>query len=170
VFSLNTKHHRGQEVWVAGRTFMVSGHRQPHIRNAQNEAFVVADVMAAAGIACTVEPVITVVGARSIRIRTRPEGVRVIDATQLVRWLRKRRRVLDDDVVREVLRVLEQPAMWRSAEPLAESGKARFEALDRQVRSARRVRLAWALSPAAAVVAVAVPTIVSSLGRLLAGG
>jgi hypothetical protein len=170
VFTLNTKHHRGQEVWVAGRTFMVSGHVHPYIRDAQHEAFLVADILTAAGIVCAVESVVAVVGAARLTVRARPDGVLVVEADRLVRWLRKRRRVLTDDAVRDVVRVLERPAMWRPVEPLREAAKAQFAALDREVRSARRVRIAWALSPAAAVVGVAVPSMLTSVGRLLAGG
>jgi hypothetical protein len=38
VFTDNTKNHAGQDVWVAGRNFMVNGHKQPHIRAAEYEA------------------------------------------------------------------------------------------------------------------------------------
>jgi hypothetical protein len=167
VVTINTKHHRGREVWVAGRTFMVSGQRQNHIRNAQNEAFLVGDILAAAGIGCSVESVIAVVGAAGVKIRTRPEGVTVIEADRLLRWLLRRPQVLTDAAARDVVKVLERPTMWRPAEPLAEESATRFAALDRAVRSARRVRVAWALTPAAAVVALAVPSIVASLDRLL---
>lgn len=169
VFTLNTKHHRGQEVWVAGRTFMVSGQAQPHIRNAQHEALVVADILAAAGIGCPVESVLAVVGAVSVKIRARPEGVQVIEAGELVRWLRKRPRTLADDVVREVVRVLEHPAMWRPVRPLEHTRRRAFAALEREVRSARRVRMAWALVPAASVLAVAVAALIQSAGQLLQG-
>lgn len=37
VFTLNTKHHRGKNVWVAGHTFMVSGQRQHYLRNSRHE-------------------------------------------------------------------------------------------------------------------------------------
>ena len=38
VFTVNTKNHSGQKVWVAGRTLMVNGHKEPHLRNAEHEA------------------------------------------------------------------------------------------------------------------------------------
>src|SRR5687767_11173747 len=38
VFTINTKNHSGQKVWVAGRTFMVNGQKQLHLRNAVHEA------------------------------------------------------------------------------------------------------------------------------------
>jgi Nuclease-related domain len=169
VYTLTTKHHRGQEVWVAGRTFMVSGQRHPHIRNAQHEAFVVVDILTAAGIACPVESVITVVGAVSVKIRARPEGVLVIEEDRLVRWLRNRPTVLPEDAVREVVRVLEHPAMWRPVKPLLEHARAEFAVLHREVRISRRVRIGWALSPAIAVLALAAPAVVTAAGRLLPG-
>ena len=38
VFTINTKNHSGQKVWVAGRIFLVNGQKQPHLRNAGHEA------------------------------------------------------------------------------------------------------------------------------------
>ena len=170
VFTINTKHHRGKEVWVAGQTLLVSGQRQPYIWKAQREADVVAEILAAAGIHGEVKPVLAIVGARSITLRGRPDSVRVIDANQLQRWLRRRRPVLSADAVREITRVLESPAMWRPAPPLEHRGRVAFAALEREVRSARVVRMAWALLPGGAVLAVAVPSLLSSVGMLLQSG
>ena len=38
VFTINTKHHRGQNVWVGGRRILVNGQRTDHLRNANYEA------------------------------------------------------------------------------------------------------------------------------------
>jgi hypothetical protein len=38
VFTINTKHHNGKAVWVVGRTLMVSGQKQPYIRNSEFES------------------------------------------------------------------------------------------------------------------------------------
>src|SRR5687768_6936827 len=38
VFTINTKHHPGQNVWVGGRRILVSGQRTDHLRNAKHEA------------------------------------------------------------------------------------------------------------------------------------
>ena len=38
VFTINTKHHRGQNVWVGRRRILVNGQRTDHLRNAAYEA------------------------------------------------------------------------------------------------------------------------------------
>ena len=38
VFTINTKNHAGQQAWVPGRTLLVNGQKQPHLRNAGHEA------------------------------------------------------------------------------------------------------------------------------------
>lgn len=38
IVTVNTKTHRCAKIWVAGRTFMVNGQRQPCIRDSQHEA------------------------------------------------------------------------------------------------------------------------------------
>lgn len=38
VFTVNTKNHSGQSVWVAGQTMMVAGKKQRHLYNASHEA------------------------------------------------------------------------------------------------------------------------------------
>lgn len=38
VFTINTKHHRGQNVWVGAKRILVNGQRTDHLRNAAHEA------------------------------------------------------------------------------------------------------------------------------------
>ncbi|MEQ4567181.1 nuclease-related domain-containing protein [Paenarthrobacter sp. CAP02] len=38
VFTINTKNHSGQSVWVAGHVMMVAGRKQRHLQNARYEA------------------------------------------------------------------------------------------------------------------------------------
>ena len=38
VFTINTKHHAGKNIWVAGRTMLVDGQSQQYIRNAEGES------------------------------------------------------------------------------------------------------------------------------------
>ena len=62
VFTLNTKNHAGHSVWVAGRSFLVSGKKQRHIPNAVHEAARAARLLtSAAGEAVDVTGVLVVV-------------------------------------------------------------------------------------------------------------
>jgi hypothetical protein len=38
VFTINTKHHPGAEIWVGGDTVLVNGVRQAYVRNSRHEA------------------------------------------------------------------------------------------------------------------------------------
>lgn len=148
VFTINTKNHSGQKVWVAGRTFMVNGQRQPHLRNAGHEAQRASRLLsAAAGFRVDVVPVIAVVDPASLTIRERPEQVVVLTSSQLVRWLKKRPASLPPEQVRALLGVSIDPAAWHvSPTPGEEPTAVRrsFSALDLQVRHARRTRRTWA--------------------------
>jgi hypothetical protein len=169
VFTINTKHHSGKEVWVAGQTFLVSGQRQPCIRNAEREAMVVSKLITWAGVYCTVEPVLAVVDAGTLKIRERPARVHVIEGRKVLRWLRKRKPVLTEEQVARIVQLVEQPGTWRPAEPLPEASRVRFAELRREVRWAQRVRMAWTLLPVAAIGALLLPNAVTALGRIFLG-
>ncbi|GAA1499327.1 hypothetical protein [Paeniglutamicibacter kerguelensis] len=45
MFTLNTKNHAGQSVWVAGRTSMMCGKKQRRLYNASQEAALAAKLL-----------------------------------------------------------------------------------------------------------------------------
>ncbi len=69
VVTVNTKHHRGQRVWVAGRTFLVAGRKQPYIAKAEAEARRAAKCLelGSSGEATPVRPAVVVVDPKSAR-------------------------------------------------------------------------------------------------------
>ena len=38
IFTINTKHHRGKKIWVAGGSFQINGQTQAYLRNSKFEA------------------------------------------------------------------------------------------------------------------------------------
>jgi len=132
---------------VAGRTFLVNGQKQPHLRNAGHEAQRASRLLsAAAGFRVDVVSVIAVVDPAGLTIRERPEQVVVLASSQLVRWLQQRPATLIPQHVRALLDVSADPAAWHAsptpgAEPTAVLSS--FSALDRQVRRDRRTRRTW---------------------------
>ncbi|HWD83693.1 MAG TPA: nuclease-related domain-containing protein [Kribbella sp.] len=144
VFTVNTKHHRGQRIWVAGRGFLVSGQRQDYIRNSQHEAQRVARLLGkAVGWPVPVQAVVAVVGSASFSVKAAPTGVHVLEAGGLVRWLKRRPPVLTGQQLEAVLRVVGTATTWR-AHPDDDADLNRhpqFDTLHRQVRQARRQRL-----------------------------
>ncbi|MCY7324930.1 MAG: NERD domain-containing protein [Microbacteriaceae bacterium] len=149
VFAINTKRHRGKPIWIADRTFMVSGHRQPHLRNAEYDADRVARLLGDR-MPVPVHPMIVLVDPKSINMKKAPKRVKVIEARHLARWLVKRPTVLAPDVIREVTAVLADPTTWRAATTPGPDLMVRFALLDREVRSARRLQRLWVLGFSAA--------------------
>lgn len=159
VFTINTKNHSGQNVWVANRTFMVNGRRTPHIRNAEHEAARAAKALTAAvGFPVVVKPLIAVVDPNKLVVRELPATVQVVTSGQLVRWLRTRSAVLSEADVELLSAAAAQPEVW-SPEPVPfddpASVAAAFRDVEHEVRSARRAQGAWTLGAATATVLAA---------------
>lgn len=174
VFTINTKHHRGKPVWVANRTLMVSGHRQPHIRNAEYEAARVTKLVhQRLRLDGRVRPIVAIHGAASIVVRQRPDLVAVLDARRLRRWLLKRPVVLSSDDVARVVRLVDDPQTWRTelSAPCVQL-MARFTALDTDVRNAHTRRTLWGLASlgaAGAAATVAAQPVLSAMMTSVAG-
>lgn len=156
VFVVNTKHHRGQRVWVGERALLVAGQKKPYLRNSDLEASRVRGVLARAGVAAPVSAVVALVGAREVTVRQQPRRVAVVRAETLVRWLTRRPSVLDAGTVAAVVRLVDDPATWRPVAYAAET-EARFARIEREVRAAHLVRLGWCLAAALGILAVSLP-------------
>ncbi|WP_434317226.1 nuclease-related domain-containing protein [Leifsonia sp. P73] len=163
VFVVNTKHHRGQRVWVGERAVLVAGQKQPYPRNSDLEASRVRGVLAQAGITAPVTAVVALVGTKEVTVRQQPRRVVVLRAEQLVRWLTRRPAVLDAATTADVARLFDDPATWRPLDSPADTVE-RFAVIEREVRTAQLVRAGWLLAVALGAVAVALP-VVSVLTR-----
>ncbi len=147
VFSINTKHHNGKPIWVANRTLMVSGHRQPHIRNAEHEAARVTKIVhQTLGLTGRVRPVVAIHGASSIVVKERPDLVAVLDSRRLRRWLLKWPAVLSVEDRDRVVQLIDDPATWRAVASAPDREvMTRFAALDQEVKEAATRRSLWML-------------------------
>ncbi|GGG71442.1 hypothetical protein GCM10011374_40150 [Kocuria dechangensis] len=147
VFTLNTKNHSGQPVWVAGRTLMVAGQKQHHIPRAHSEAARASKLLTTAvGEPVPVRAVLVLVSPKSLTVKQQPTGVTVLTDRQLVRWLRRRRPILTPDMITRITSVAERPGTWHNnpQPPLDPAVLQRcFTALQRSVRTARRRRQLW---------------------------
>lgn len=172
VFTINTKHHAGQKIWVADRMLMVAGHKQGHIRNSIHESSRAIKLLsAAAGIDVPVAGLIVVVGAKELKIKKVPSGTTVLTAPRLLRWLGKRPLVLTEDQVAHIAAIAKQPGTWQRTPQ--DSGNAAeiqdsFRQLHQRVQAARRRRRTWGyggmIAFAVSVMALiaTVPAIISS--------
>ncbi|MBC7443619.1 MAG: NERD domain-containing protein [Ramlibacter sp.] len=145
LFTLNTKNHTGQGVWVAGRTLMVSGRRVPHLRNAEHEADRVTKLLRARmPRLADAQPVIALVNPKSLTIKARPERVMVVTAPALRRWLLARPVSMGPAELADLAAIIDDPATWPTPViPSTEHALAQFAALDAEVRQAQVRRTLW---------------------------
>jgi hypothetical protein len=88
VFTINTKYHRGCNVWVAGNTYMVNGQRQPFIHNSRHEAQRAAKLLSrACGFDIRAHGLVVPTQARSFTVREQPTGVHVVNRARLASYL-----------------------------------------------------------------------------------
>jgi hypothetical protein len=117
VFTLNTKNHGRNRVWVAENTFMVNGKKTPYLRNSRFEAQRAATLLSAAcGCDVAVEPVIVVLAA-GMRVKAPPVGVHVVERKRIARWLATRPAVLAPDMVERIFEQARRDSTWRTHRP-----------------------------------------------------
>jgi len=159
VFTLNSKNHSAQDVWVAGRTFLVAGKQCPHIRNSEHEAARASKLLSRAlGRAVPVTPLIVVVEPQRLTIKEPPAEVVVLTNQDVRRWLKRRRTVLTAQEVEQIVAVADRPGTWHTS-PVAPLDRAelqsRLATLQREVRQARIVAGAWGFAVLGGVVLAA---------------
>ncbi len=175
VFTINTKHHAGKRVWVGGRTVMVSGQKQPYIRNSEYEAGRVTKLLRERmPLLPAAQPVLALVNPKTLTIKTKPEQVKVVAATGLRRWLLKRPAVLDVAELGQLAAIIDDPATWPPVLfPPTENSMLRFAALDSEVRTARTRSTLWKMLGSVTLMAaffVAWQTVPAALVAIFTGG
>ncbi|MER7798169.1 nuclease-related domain-containing protein [Microbacterium sp. NPDC096154] len=163
IFTINSKFHEGATVWVGSRRVLVNGQKTDHLRNSRYEAKRVSAILADVASAPAV-PIVAIVGARQITIREQPGDVAVMRADRMVRWLSSRPATLDPATQASLVGAVADPNRWGSPTHAPADLEA-FAMLRREVRAARRVRLAWVVAalPGALLLASLLPTVVSSI-------
>jgi len=149
VFTVNTKNHSGQSVWVAGRTLMVAGKKTRHLYNAAYEAARASKLLSAAvGAAVDVTGIVVVVDPKSLTIKSRPDQVLVVREVQLLGSLKRRQRELGPSEVGRIAAAAVLARTWRRNPVQTDDACAlqhNFNALRRLVDQAQRRRAAWVL-------------------------
>lgn len=167
VFTINTKLHRGKDIWVGGRRILVSGQRTDHLRNARHEGSRASQKLAVAiGRPVPVTPVIVFVGARRITVRERPTDVVILHERELVRWLARRPLALAPAEVATITDAAAQPTTWHRTPSLEPADVAAFTTLRGAVEQARRRRTGWAAALVLAIISVFAVTSNSLLAAL----
>ena len=155
VFTINTKNHSGQRVWVMDRNVLVAGQRSDHVRNGAFEASRVGKLLGEVlGWPVHVRSIVAVVDPARLDVKQQPAGVEVLEARKLVRSLKKRRPVLSDEELARIERVMGAAATWRY-QPDGEADLDRrqaFKNLQSAIRQAKRRRVMWTTGVVGAVV------------------
>jgi Nuclease-related domain len=138
VFAINTKHHRGASIWVGDHVLRVNNSNTPHLNIAQGDGLDVARrLQSKVGFPVAVTPVISVLNARSVVDRRAPDNrrVKVVEANQLVAWLRAQPRSLDEARLGLIKLAAEEPETWHLDPHAADTLRVmqRFERLAAQV-------------------------------------
>ena len=118
MFCINTKTHLGKKVWVGGNTVMVSGHRQPYVRNSRFEARRTADLLTvAAGAPVAVTPILAVVCAE-LTVKTQPDDVIVVGSRAVTPWLARRMSVYSPEEVSLLYGWARLSTTWEKEPPI----------------------------------------------------
>ena len=160
IFTINTKHHRGKKIWIAERSFLVNGQKQPYLRNSKFEATRVTKMLQARMPHLPpAQAVIALVSPASVTIKKKPDAVNVLDANYLRRWLLKRPVVLAETDLVELTAIIDAPPTWPTpALPLTPNLMAQYITLDREYRAASGRRTGWKLLRLALLTAILVIT------------
>ncbi len=177
VFTLNTKNHSGQKVWVHGSGFGVNGTKTAHIPKALSEAQQASRLLGkAAGREVAVAPLLVLIQPRELKIKTRPDGVEIVTAGKLMGWFSRQPQALRAEEVKHLAEAARAPGTWHENPQLGEEAAtvtAGFTSLRGRVRKARSRRMAWGLAMMGGIVAavglVAIPVLGSLFARLTGG-
>lgn len=169
VFTINSKFHEGARVWVGGRRILVNGQKTDHLRNMRYEVARTQTLLSTViGADVPVRGAIVIVGAKQITIREQPTGVAVVGASQLLRWLKKQKPLLEPAQLAAVAAVVRTEATW-STEPSALPDTSGFATLRREVESASRTRMTWGIAALVAILGTAGPLAFDFYARMLGG-
>ncbi|MDQ2662200.1 MAG: NERD domain-containing protein [Actinomycetota bacterium] len=144
VFTINTKHHPGARVWVAGHGLRVNNHPQHYLSNAAHEATRAGRVLSkASGLTVEVVGIIAIVGA-TVTIKEPPHSdtaqIGVIPASALLDTVRVRRAYSDDQLAM-ITAAAVRPETWSGSVPRQHADRAallaEFRRIDARIRAER---------------------------------
>ncbi|QAY72030.1 NERD domain-containing protein [Agromyces protaetiae] len=146
VFTINTKHHPGKSVWVAGRALRVDNQPKHYLTHAIHEADRAQRLLSkATGFTVEVVGIIVIVSA-TLTIRERPHSdgaqIGVVRAADLLSTVQVPRGYNDEQVAKIVDAAI-RPETWSPVKPRAVSDPAallaQFAAIDARMRTRTRM-------------------------------
>ena len=145
VFTINTKHHPGGRVWVAGHGLRVNNQPKHYLSNAAHEAARAERLLSrASGLSVEVVGIIVIVGA-SVTVKAPPHSdtaqIGVIPAAALLQTVQVRRAYSDEQLA-SIVAAAVRPETWSSARPKRSMDPAvllaEFDRIDLRLRSQPR--------------------------------
>jgi hypothetical protein len=113
VFSINSKRHKGKVVWYGDYAITVNGASTRHIAVSQAEARRVSQTLSRhCGFSVIVRPVISVVHATKVTVKSAAPPVLVLPASDLDRVLSGLSPTLPHDQVTRIYEVARDPRTW----------------------------------------------------------
>jgi hypothetical protein len=113
VFTINTKNHSGNKVWVGEHAILVNGQKTDYLRTSRFEAERASKLLSAAcGFSVAVQPVIVIMSAGMV-IKAKPADVYVVGRKDIATWLSKRPPMITADVVAKIFEQGRQESTWR---------------------------------------------------------
>ena len=113
VFTLNSKHHPGARIRVAGDSFRVNGVHHPYVRNSRHEAARAGRLLTTAcGFPVTATAVLVPVNPDEVVVKRNPDEVHVINRRRLRRWLRRQEERLDKSTLDRIYEAARRPVTW----------------------------------------------------------
>jgi hypothetical protein len=158
VFTINTRNHSGQDIWVEDRTVIVAGNAFPHIRNSEHGVGRVERLLAQVQDRSTVvRGVLVIIEPRTLAIREMPRDLQVLASSDLLEWLKNQPVVLKPDDTQRVADAARQAGTWWQGYDLIgeQSPVAGFDELRKKVDRARMLRELWVGTLTIAVIVTA---------------
>jgi hypothetical protein len=115
VFTVNTKNHRGANIWVGGHTFMVNGQKHPYVRNSLYEATRASNLLShACGFPVSVRPLIVIVDPRNVTVKNPLADISCTTRYRLRSWIQSQPNVLDGAATEAIFNQARRSTTWRS--------------------------------------------------------
>jgi len=174
VFSINSKNHSGQRVFVGGGSFIIGSQRTPHIRNSLSEGKRATKLLSdAASCPILVQPLLVVI-ADQVKRGSTASSVVVLTPGSVRRWILDLPRIHSVEAVRYLSMIAEDRATWHT-DAVVRTDTLRitqgFDRLEREVNAARQRRRTMASAILLGVIGLPIAAlgVLSAMARILLG-
>ena len=113
VFTINTKSHAGQSVWIAGYGLLISGQKTNYIATAQREAAFASERLSLkSGLTVPVTPILALVNPGPWKVKANPDGGVVVSPDQQLLQVIHGNRIFSDSQIEKIVSVAVSAHTW----------------------------------------------------------